>query len=118
MAHWFPRYWANKSINTNIATILLVTIYDNNDEISVHIGNTTPPAMANSNPVYSLMFSAGLCEIFALLPLLSSEEKEHHPGSALNHGFLFTATAPLSIFGILELAKVGLKAILARTVIS
>ena len=26
MAHWFPRYWSNKSTNTNIATVLLVTV--------------------------------------------------------------------------------------------
>ena len=58
----------------------------------------------------------GVQDISALLPLLGTEQLETHVGSALVGGFMYAAVAPISIFGCLGAAKLGLSVAIASIV--
>ena len=59
--------------------------------------------------------SAGVHNLFALLPFLGTTQCEMHAGSALKHGYLYAAAAPLSIFGSPGLLQAGFAIGLAST---
>lgn len=69
--------------------------------------NPAPPPGLGSTLI------AGVQPIAALLPLFGTEQCEERVGSALSDGYLYAATAPLSIFGSLGIAIAGFKALVA-----
>jgi hypothetical protein len=58
----------------------------------------------------------GVQDISALLPLLGTEQLETNVGSALVGGFMYAAVAPISIFGCLGAARLGLSVAVASIV--
>src|SRR6266567_5321674 len=57
--------------------------------------------------------TGGIQDIAALLPLLGTDQCEKHVGSALDGGFLYSAAAPLSIFGSLGIVKIGISVLIS-----
>jgi hypothetical protein len=51
--------------------------------------------------------TSGIQDVSALLPLLGTEQCERLVTSALQHGLLYAAATPMSIFGSLGIAKAG-----------
>lgn len=52
--------------------------------------------------------TSGIQDVSAFLPLLGTEQCEHHVSSALERGFFYAAGSPMSIFGSLGIIKAGL----------
>jgi hypothetical protein len=71
-------------------------------------GVSTRHAMSSIDPLTN-----GIQDLSALLPLLGTEQCEEHVASGLTKGFLYSAAAPISIFGSLGVAKAGFKTFLA-----
>jgi len=65
---------------------------------------------------YNSILSQGVQDVAALLPLLGTVQCERHVSLSLQHGYLYAAFAPLSIFGSLGTALAGLWIGLASTV--
>ncbi|KAJ7577286.1 hypothetical protein C8J56DRAFT_739160, partial [Mycena floridula] len=61
--------------------------------------------MADNQPNFGNTLTSGIQEVSALLPLLGTEQCEHHAGSALECGYMYAAATPLSIFGSLGIVK-------------
>jgi len=59
--------------------------------------------------------TGGIQDIAALLPLLGTDQCEQHVGSTLDGGFLYSAAAPLSIFGSLGIVKSGISVLICST---
>jgi len=57
--------------------------------------------------------TGGIQDVSALLPLLGTDQCEHHVGSALERGFLYAAAAPLSLFGSLGIVKIGISVLIS-----
>ncbi|KAH9477064.1 hypothetical protein JR316_0010980 [Psilocybe cubensis] len=57
--------------------------------------------------------TGGIQDVAGLLPLLGTEQCEHHVGSALAGGYLYAAGAPLSIFGSLGIVKAGISTLVS-----
>ena len=57
--------------------------------------------------------TAGIQDIAAILPLLGTEQCSIHVSSALTRGYLYTASAPMSIFGSLRVVSAGFKTLVA-----
>ena len=55
----------------------------------------------------------GVQSIAAILPLLGTEQCSIHVSSALTRGYLYAATAPMSIFGSLGVVSAGFKTMVA-----
>ena len=53
--------------------------------------------------------TGGIQNIAALLPLLGTEQCSIHVSSALTRGYLYSASAPMSIFGSLGVVSAGFK---------
>jgi len=65
--------------------------------------------MTNSDsvPLISIFITSGIQQISFLVPFLQTEDCETNLGNALTRGYLFSAAAPLSIFGSLGILKQG-----------
>ncbi|KAL0569962.1 hypothetical protein V5O48_011993, partial [Marasmius crinis-equi] len=59
--------------------------------------------------------SKGIQDVAALLPLLGTNQCEHHVGAALEKGYIYAAATPLSIFGSLGIVKAAFATLLACT---
>ena len=57
--------------------------------------------------------TGGIQDIAAFLPLLGTEQCSIHVSSALTRGYLYAASAPMSIFGSLGVVSAGFKTLLA-----
>ena len=57
--------------------------------------------------------TGGIQDIAGILPLLGTEQCSLHVSSALTRGYLYAASAPMSIFGSLGVVSVGFKTLLA-----
>ena len=57
--------------------------------------------------------TAGIQDIAAILPLLGTEQCSIHVSSALTRGYLYAASAPMSIFGSLGVVSAGFKTLVA-----
>ena len=57
--------------------------------------------------------TGGIQNIAALLPLLGTEQCSIHVSSALTRGYLYAASAPMSIFGSLGVVSAGFKTLVA-----
>jgi hypothetical protein len=51
--------------------------------------------------------TGGIQDVSALLPILGTEQCEHLVTSALQHGLLYAAATPISVFGSLGIVKAG-----------
>ncbi|KAL0566179.1 hypothetical protein V5O48_015837 [Marasmius crinis-equi] len=59
--------------------------------------------------------SRGIQDVAALLPLLGTNQCEHHVGVALQKGYIYAAATPLSIFGSLGIVKAAFATLMACT---
>ncbi|KDR66037.1 hypothetical protein GALMADRAFT_81270 [Galerina marginata CBS 339.88] len=57
--------------------------------------------------------TGGIQDVAVLLTLLGTDQCEQHVGSALDGGYLYAAAAPLSIFGSLDIVKVGISVLIS-----
>ena len=57
--------------------------------------------------------TGGIQDIAAILPLLGTEQCSIHVSSALTRGYLYAASAPMSIFGSLGVVSAGFKTLVA-----
>ena len=57
--------------------------------------------------------TSGIQDIAGILPLLGTEQCAIHVSSALTRGYLYAASAPMSIFGSLGVVSAGFKTMLA-----
>ena len=57
--------------------------------------------------------TGGIQDIAAILPLLGTEQCSIHVSSALTRGYLYAASAPMSIFGSLGVVSAGFKTMIA-----
>ena len=57
--------------------------------------------------------TGGIQDIAAFLPLLGTEQCAIHVSSALTRGYLYAASAPMSIFGSLGAVSAGFKTMIA-----
>ena len=57
--------------------------------------------------------TGGIQNIATILPLLGDEQCSIHVSSAITRGYLYAASAPMSIFGSLGEVSAGLKALFA-----
>ena len=57
--------------------------------------------------------TGGIQDIAAFLPLLGTEQCSIHVSSALTRGYLYVASAPMSIFGSLGVVSAGFKTLIA-----
>ena len=57
--------------------------------------------------------TGGIQDIAAFLPLLGTEQCAIHVSSALTRGYLYAASAPMSIFGSLGVVSAGFKTLIA-----
>ena len=65
-----------------------------------------PYAMSSSGGIGSTL-TGGIQDIAAFLPLLGTEQCSIHVSSALTRGYLYAASAPMSIFGSLGVVSAG-----------
>ena len=65
-----------------------------------------PCAMSSSGGIGSTL-TGGIQDIAAFLPLLGTEQCSIHVSSALTRGYLYAASAPMSIFGSLGVVSAG-----------
>ena len=68
--------------------------------------------MPSSGGIGSTLTS-GIQDIAAFLPLLGTEQCAIHVSSALTRGYLYAASAPMSIFGSLGVVSAGFKTLIA-----
>ena len=61
----------------------------------------------------SSTLTGGIQDIAAILPLLGTEQCSVQVSSALTRGYLYAASAPMSIFGSLRVVSAGFKTLLA-----
>ena len=71
-----------------------------------------PEAMLSGGGIGSTL-TGGIQDIAAILPLLGTEQCSIHVSSALTRGYLYAASAPMSIFGSLGVVSAGFKTLLA-----
>ena len=57
--------------------------------------------------------TGGMQNIATILPLLGAEQCSIHVSSAITQGYVYAASAPMSIFGSLGVVSAGLKTLLA-----
>ena len=57
--------------------------------------------------------TGGIQDLSAILPLLGTEQCSIHVSSALTRGYLYAASAPMSIFGSLGVVSAGFKTLVA-----
>ena len=57
--------------------------------------------------------TGGIQDIAAFLPLLGTEQCAIHVSSALTRGYLYAASAPMSIFGSLGVVSAGFRTLVA-----
>ena len=57
--------------------------------------------------------TGGIQDIAAFLPLLGTEKCSIHVSSALTRGYLYAASAPMSIFGSLGVVSAGFRTLVA-----
>ena len=57
--------------------------------------------------------TGGIQDLSAILPLLGTEQCSIHVSSALTRGYLYAASAPMSIFGSLGVVSAGIKTLIA-----
>ena len=69
--------------------------------------------MTSSGGGIGSTLTAGIQDIAAILPLLGTEQCAIHVSSALTRGYLYAASAPMSIFGSLGVVSAGFKTMLA-----
>ena len=70
--------------------------------------------MSSGNGGIGSTLTSGVQSIAAILPLLGTEQCSIHVSSALTRGYLYAATAPMSIFGSLGVVSAGFKTMLIR----
>ena len=68
--------------------------------------------MSSSGGIGSTLTS-GIQDIAGILPLLGTEQCSIHVSSALTRGYLYAASAPMSIFGSLGVVSAGFKTLIA-----
>ena len=68
--------------------------------------------MSSSGGIGSTL-TGGIQDIAGILPLLGTEQCAIHVSSALTRGYLYAASAPMSIFGSLGVVSAGFKTMLA-----
>ena len=68
--------------------------------------------MSSSSGIGSTL-TGGIQDIAGILPLLGTEQCSIHVSSALTRGYLYAASAPMSIFGSLGVVNAGFKTLLA-----
>jgi hypothetical protein len=71
-----------------------------------------------STSLFGGALTNGIQDISALLPLLGTEQCEIHVGSALSGGFFYASATSLSLFGILGIAKAGIKTLIVSINVS
>ena len=69
--------------------------------------------MTSSGGGIGSTLTGGIQDIAAFLPLLGTEQCSIHVSSALTRGYLYAASAPMSIFGSLGVVSAGFKALVA-----
>ena len=69
--------------------------------------------MTSSGGGIGSTLTGGIQDIAAILPLLGTEQCAIHVSSALTRGYLYAASAPMSIFGSLGVVSAGFKTMLA-----
>ncbi|GLB39942.1 hypothetical protein LshimejAT787_0704520 [Lyophyllum shimeji] len=84
-----------------------------NTYLAFLMGGLPNPTTPAPGPGFGTTLISGVQPVAALLPLLGTEQCEEHVGSALSDGYLYAATAPVSIFGSLGIASAGFKALVA-----
>ena len=68
--------------------------------------------MSSSSGIGSTL-TGGIQDVAGILPLLGTEQCSIHVSSALTRGYLYAASAPMSIFGSLGVVNAGFKTFLA-----
>ena len=69
--------------------------------------------MSFSGGGIGLTLTGGIQDIAAILPLLGTQQCSIHVSSALTRGYLYAASAPMSIFGSLGVVSAGFKTFVA-----
>ena len=69
--------------------------------------------MTSSSGGIGSTLTSGIQDIAAILPLLGTEQCSIHVSSALTRGYLYAASAPMSIFGSLGVVSAGFKTLVA-----
>ena len=72
-----------------------------------------PQAMSSGSGGIGSTLTSGVQSVAAILPLLGTEQCSIHVSSALTRGYLYAATAPMSIFGSLGVVSAGFKTMVA-----
>ena len=101
----FPRPQAAK---LNISPTLQYSFNQN----SHHPYDNISSMSSNSGGI-GLTLIGGIQSVAAILPLLFTQQCADHVSSALTRGYLYAAASPLSIFGSLGVAIMGLKTLIA-----
>ena len=68
--------------------------------------------MSSSEGISSTL-AGGIQNVAAILPLLGTERCSVHVSSALTRGYLYAASAPMSIFGSLGVVSAGFQTLVA-----
>ena len=68
--------------------------------------------MSSSGGIGSTL-TGGIQDVAGILPLLGTEQCAIHVSSALTRGYLYAASAPMSIFGSLGVVSAGFKTLVA-----
>ena len=72
-----------------------------------------PQAMSSGSGGIGSTLTSGVQSVAAILPLLGTEQCSIHVSSALTRGYLYAASAPMSIFGSLGVVSAGFKTMVA-----
>ena len=70
-------------------------------------------AMSSGGGGIGSTLTGGIQDIAAFLPLLGTEQCSIHVSSALTRGYLYAASAPMSIFGSLGVVSAGFRTLVA-----
>jgi hypothetical protein len=69
--------------------------------------------MSSSGGGIGSTLTVGIQDIAAILPLLGTEQCSEQVSSALTRGYLYAASAPMSVFGSLGVVSAGFKTLVA-----
>ena len=69
--------------------------------------------MSSSGGGIGSTLTGGIQDVAGILPLLGTEQCSIHVSSALTRGYLYAASAPMSIFGSLGVVSAGFKTLVA-----
>ena len=75
--------------------------------------NQISEVMSSGSRGIGSTLTGGIQDIPRILPLLGTEQCSIHVSSALTRGYLYAASAPMSLFGSLGVVSAGFKTLLA-----